>query len=251
VPDSVSTAGGSSRKESSEEGTSRSEVHPGFEHVREKTPQGGVSSLTAVVNIPLAYFEALAKRESGSEEEPSAAAVKVIEERERPILKQKVMRAVGLKGAEYEDCVFVGSYWAGGLAPLGGELSGGGDGTGEVAEAGMMAGVFTQYGKHIAVSALAMLALFMVLMMVRKASGPAEVTEEEAAMMIGKKPPDAMSIEDSNIEDGEGTAGLLAGVELDEEVVRSQQMLEQIKQMVSDSPEAGARLVSKWMAQDE
>ena len=71
-------------------------------------------------------------------------------------------------------------------------------------------------------------------------------------MMSGKPPLDALSIEDSNLMDDEegGGGSLLAGMELDEEAVRTQQILEQIRNMVEDSPDKTAVLVSKWLDQE-
>ena len=109
------------------------------------------------------------------------------------------------------------------------------------------------YGKQIAVSALALMSLFMVLMMVRKAGSPIQMEDEEAEALMssGKKPLDARSPEDSDFSEAEDAGGLLAGFEMDEEAVQSQQMLEQIRSIVKDEPDKMANLVSKWIAQDE
>ena len=113
-------------------------------------------------------------------------------------------------------------------------------------------GVLGNYGKQIAVSLLAMISLFMVLKMVRKASGPIDLSDEEAAaVMVGKKPMDVLGVEDSNIIDDEGAVGLLSGLELGEDAVRSQQMLEQIQEMVRESPGAASTLVGKWVSQND
>ena len=109
------------------------------------------------------------------------------------------------------------------------------------------------FGKEIAVLALAVMSLIMVLMMVRKASGPIELEEDEAEALMkpAKKPLDAMSPEESNFAEAEDAGGLLTGVELDEQTVQSQQMLEQIRDMVKESPEKVANLVGKWIVQKE
>ncbi|KPK76572.1 MAG: hypothetical protein AMJ79_06330 [Phycisphaerae bacterium SM23_30] len=60
-----------------------------------------------------------------------------------------------------------------------------------------------------------------------------------------------MSPEESNFAEAEDAGGLLTGVELDEQAVQSQQMLEQIREMVKESPERVARLVGKWIVQKD
>jgi flagellar biosynthesis/type III secretory pathway M-ring protein FliF/YscJ len=50
-------------------------------------------------------------------------------------------------------------------------------------------------------------------------------------------------------EAGSGDA-VLAGMELDEDAVKTQQMLEQVSTMVKDNPEAAASLVKRWLNRD-
>ena len=76
------------------------------------------------------------------------------------------------------------------------------------------------------------------------------MSEEEAvALMSGDKPLDALSLEESNLADGM-SGGLLAGLELGEDAIRSQQMLDQVKEMVTESPEVAGNLVKKWISED-
>ena len=157
--------------------------------------------------------------------------------------------AAWLSGKGKEAQVVVNTYWDQGSLI---DSASAQETSVETDAAGSVSGVARRYGKQIAVSALALLSLFMALMMVRRAAGPVEMEEEEAAalMMHGKKPLDALSVEESNLAEG-AEGGLLAGLELDDETVRSQQMLAQIKDMVKESPELAAALVSKWIGGDE
>jgi len=248
---------GNSRKETTEDTTSKNVVHPAYKIVQEQTPQGGISKedRTASVSIPWSYFINIAKREAGNNNEPDIETVTNIRDRELPGLKQRVMAAFGLAGSkEYEDQVVVAAYWAEGTVPgeAGGPGGVDGAGGGQVTANLTVAGVLGNYGKHIAVSLLAMISLFMVLKMVRKASGPVDLSEEEAAaVMVGHKPMDALGVENSNIIDEEGATGLLSGLEMGEDAVRSQQVLEQIQHMVRESPGAAASLVGKWVSQND
>lgn len=246
-------ATGASESETSEENAKLTQAFPGSEETHETTPMGGVTELTATVRVPRSYFVAVAKQEAGGEDDPAADVVTDVIGREIPKLKDVALHALGLQKGD-EDRLSVDSYWDGDVFAKAGGLSGamgaGEGGTGGAgAEAGVV-GIMRNYGKHIAVSALAMVSLLMVLMMVRKAAGPVEMSEEEAvALMSGDKPLDALSLEESNLADGM-SGGLLAGLELGEDAIRSQQMLDQVKEMVTESPEVAGNLVKKWISED-
>lgn len=247
----VSTTGGSggvSQNENNEETTRKATVIPGSTQITEQIGIGGIEDLTATVSVPREYFEALAKRE-GSSDKPDENLVKMVVERELPGLKQTVMRAIGLVGPESEQRVVVDTYWAGGVMPIPQGLP---SDTEKVGASGSgIAGIASRYGEHIAISALAIVSLFMVLMMVKKASTPLHMDEEEIMAVSGKKPMNALSVEESNISDGAEAAGLLTGMELEEEDVQAQQVLEQIKNMVKESPEIAASLVNNWIRQND
>jgi len=246
--------GGMLQKESSEQSESSKQVYPGSTEKIEVTGKGGIKEITASVSIDESYFKDKAKLESGSEEEPDIELVKVVTTREITKIKQIVMRAIGLRETEDESCVVVGTYWAPGVTASSGGVGGGGVGGGggaDRAKSLSVSGLAGRYGKHIAVSSLALISLFMMLMMVKKGSTTIEMDEEEAAViMSGKKPAEALSLEESNLVEGIDDSGLLSGMELDRDVVRTQQVLEQIKTMVSESPADAANLVGKWIAQD-
>ena len=246
-----SPTGAATQNETSEESSRSKQAIPGTTKIFEVTPAGGITDITATVGIPLSYFENMAKSEAGGdqEKEPDPALVQQITDREIPKIKKSVMLAVGLVGPEYENNVAVDTYWADGSIASSASLLAGGSGA--FARGGLIGGLVHNYGKHIAISALALLSLFMVLMMVRKAAGPVEMEETAATTLMGrKKPLEALSLEESNLDD-ETDSGLLTGLELDSTTVRTQQMLEQIKEMVKGSPETAASLIRKWIKRKE
>ncbi|MBN1846424.1 MAG: hypothetical protein JW810_12115 [Sedimentisphaerales bacterium] len=244
------SAGG--QNQSSEETSRTNQVGMGSTKTVAVTGKGGASEITATVRMPISYFEEMAKKESGQDQPPDTAAVKLVVDRDLPQIQKSVLSTIGLVDSpENEERVVINTYWEGGGIADNSAAPGGFD----VAAAnagGSMTNIVRSYGKHIAVSALAILSLFMVLMMVRRAAGPVEIAEDEAALMLkqGKKPLDALGLEDSNLADG-AEGGLLAGIEMDENSVRSQQMLEQIREMVKESPDTAANLVGKWISQRE
>jgi flagellar biosynthesis/type III secretory pathway M-ring protein FliF/YscJ len=111
------------------------------------------------------------------------------------------------------------------------------------APAGVVSLAVGGHAKEIAVGALAVVSLFMVSMMVRK-SAPAPVF---VAPKVERPPP--QPLEASELLAGEAGEGnpLLDGMELDDDAVKTQQMIGQVSQMVKDNPDAAANLVKRWM----
>jgi len=236
--------------ESSEEGQRKNQAFAGSTETIEQTDKGGVKDITATVNVSLGYFEGMAKQGAAEKQAPDAAQVQAVMDREVTKLKKMVMAAIGLvDGPENQDKVVVNPYWAGGgIANRAGE---GGVVEAKAGAGGAAAGTMWRYGKHVAVSALAVVSLLMALMMVRKSASPAPTVGEEGEVRLpAKRPPEALGLEDSVVP-AEGGGGLLAGLELDESSVQAQQVLEQIKEMVKDSPDQATALVSKWINQSE
>lgn len=221
----------------------------GQEETYKETPAGGIIGITATVRIPRSYFAAIVKSESGSDE-PTREMIQETIAREMPGLKKAVMLAIGLRGTDAESRVDVTDYPDVAMAASAGLATAEISGSGAAAAAPSVVSVANQYGKQIAVGVLAVISLLMMLMMVKKAGGAIETPEEEVTLMMGDKPLDALSLEESNIDGDDASSGLLAGVELDEEVVRSQQILEQVRNMVEESPESAASLMGKWILQE-
>ena len=270
-----SASAGGGQTQSTEESTTNNQPFAGHTQTVTSTRPGGVKDITATVRIPRAYFEGIARRESqaagvgsdsgtgtnsgsaGSgdggvvEQAVDPAVVDAVIARELPNFKKSVMSTIGLVDTvENSDKVVVNWYWAGGGIADSDMMAAN---TSEAGLGGSMGSVVSRYGKHMAVSVLALLSLFMAMMMVRKATSPVELEEDEAvAMMVsGKKPMDALGIEDNVLLGDDDDTGMLSGVELDSDAVRSQQILEQIKDMVRETPDTTANLVEKWIAQKE
>jgi flagellar biosynthesis/type III secretory pathway M-ring protein FliF/YscJ len=100
----------------------------------------------------------------------------------------------------------------------------------------------SSHAKEVAVGVLAVMSLLMVMFMVRK-SGPVQPATAPAA---AAPTPTLGGVEDVAGEASEG-APALDGMELDEDVIRTQQMIEQVATMVKENPDAAASLVKRWM----
>ncbi|MCP4708602.1 MAG: hypothetical protein GY869_08265 [Planctomycetes bacterium] len=250
-----STAGGGTdRSETTEKSETSKQPMAGRETTKTRKAEGSAKLMSVTVRYPRSFFKLIAQEVSGDNTvEPTEQMIQEQVDLKTPELRQTIMGAVGLTPGVPEDeaKVVFGTFLDNTFA-----ASFGIDSEVEIAAGGTMGSLGSLargYSKQIAVSALALMSLFMVLMMVKKAGGPIEMedSEAEALMAPGKKPIDAMSPEDSNFAEAEDAGGLLAGMELDESTVQSQQMLEQIRSMVEDSPDSVAVLVSKWATQGD
>ena len=102
-----------------------------------------------------------------------------------------------------------------------------------------------KYGKEIALSGLALVSLFMVSMMVKK-SAPAPIP---VAPTIISGPSPLMVGEAVAGEASEG-GSMLDGMELDEDAVKTEQMLDQVSTLVKENPDGAAALVKRWLNRD-
>jgi flagellar biosynthesis/type III secretory pathway M-ring protein FliF/YscJ len=234
---------GNLQKQETDEASETSKPFPGYVETNEQRGQGGVKEVTATVLIPDSYFTEMAK--GGKEEEPDQAAVDAMIAQELPALKKAVMGAIGFSKGEGEDRVVVGKYPASIVAVTDAMVP-----TENAGAVGTITNMAMQHTGEIAVAALALISILGVLMMVRKTVGPVDLSDEEAAAMLDNPPLDAQGFEDSQFADGEGGDALLSGLELDDENIRSQQVLQQIREMISESPDSATELVSKWINQD-
>jgi flagellar biosynthesis/type III secretory pathway M-ring protein FliF/YscJ len=99
----------------------------------------------------------------------------------------------------------------------------------------------TGHLKEIVLGALAVVSLFMVSMMVRKAT-PAPIVLPQPEKAI----PPEVAVAEAAAEAGEGVQSLDA-VEVDETAIQTQQMISQVQSMVKENPDAAANLVKRWL----
>ena len=96
------------------------------------------------------------------------------------------------------------------------------------------------------VGVLAAVSLLMVTMMVRKSAPP--IVAQVAAGAAGASGPVRLNA-DSDVAGEVGEGGkMLDGMELDDEMVKGQQVVEQVSTMVKDDPESAASLVKRWLS---
>jgi flagellar biosynthesis/type III secretory pathway M-ring protein FliF/YscJ len=100
---------------------------------------------------------------------------------------------------------------------------------------------------------LAMVSLLMVLMLVRKAGGGPGVPGEDAEALRRKREQEAgveaMSVFEPTIGEASENEHLLTGREVDDASLRTQQVVEQVSELVQKDPDASAAILKRWIDQ--
>jgi len=193
-------------------------------------PAGDFAAVSAAVRVPRSYFLKMFQNSSGSTAEPTLATLQPIIDAELEKMRNEVIVTAAI-----EDKMRVSvSTYDDSPGPLRSAAT--------VTTPGTFTTSISSYGKEIAIGALAVISLFMVSMMVRK-TNPAPVIAMAAAPRetphLDGLPEVAGIVGDSG--------QLLDGMELDEDAVRTQQMLDQVSTLVGENPDAAANLVKRWL----
>lgn len=216
--------------------TSQERSNVKFENFVSKTDKsskilpGDCTVIGATVRVPTSYFAMIFEHENGTTKEPTLKELLPLIDEELPKIRTDVLKCTGLQSDKdvsvepYPDYTPVTNTAVAQVSPLSLSSIGG-------------------HSKEIALGGLAVMSLFMVSMMVRKGS---VVPALAPAAPIAGPAPTLMNGEAVAGEAAEGGA-MLDGMELDEEAVRSQQMLEQVSTMVKENPDAAATLVKRWL----
>ena len=111
------------------------------------------------------------------------------------------------------------------------------------------------HGKEVAIGALALTSLFMVGRMVKKSSptavAPLLTLDDMPDVSAGKKGRKSTSFGGVEIAGEVGEGGqIMMGQELDEEVLETAQMVEQVSGFVKDNPDMTAQLLKRWMSRE-
>jgi flagellar biosynthesis/type III secretory pathway M-ring protein FliF/YscJ len=94
---------------------------------------------------------------------------------------------------------------------------------------------------------LSVAAMAMMVMMVRKAGKQA--TTPTAEELVGLPP--TLEAQADVIGEAEESDTAMTGIEVGEDEMQSQKMLEQVEELVDQSPEAAAKLINRWINVDE
>jgi len=204
----------------------------------------GLKSLRASINVPRSYFVGIFKQ-ANADREPQAAELEPIITAERTKIANQAKTLLGTTDDSQVRVEWFYDTPLPGMAVM------------EASSSREAVALAKEYAGQAALGALAVVSLLMMLRMVRKAS--------EGPILPGEKPPPPLpmvgrrrrSAPDEEVEEiftasspvGEAqvTQGLLVGRELDEESVRSQQLADQVAQVIQDDAETAASLIKRWV----
>jgi flagellar biosynthesis/type III secretory pathway M-ring protein FliF/YscJ len=97
--------------------------------------------------------------------------------------------------------------------------------------------------KTAVVGALAVVALFMMFMMVRKAGKAAPLPTAEELVGI----PPALQGGSDVVGEADESETAMAGIEVDSDELKTQKMLEEVTELVKSNPSGAAQIMGRWL----
>ncbi len=235
----ISIEGGGGAGRSDTTGETRNEYGPKQVTRQESTRHRGgkARQINVTVAVPRSYFVSLFKQANpGVTDEPNDAALGDIVTVQLAQIESQVMPLIT---AEADGVVKAHMYYDG---VAGAAITAG------VAQPGGMVALFdSSWMKTVGLGALALVSLAMMMGMVRKATqrSPMPSAEELAGV------PPTLPTDEDLVGEADESDPSMAGVELNEEELRSRKIAEQIGEMVRANPSEAATLVGRWVRTEE
>ncbi len=231
--------------------TTEFENHVGTRSETILDPKGHPTMVAVSVSVPRGFIASLLKA-SGVDEPTEQQIQERFDTSVRPAITQTLLpqlRVLNQRGDAADDAAKMaqdligvsmipmdGLFGPGAqVAGLGGIASGSGGGGGLLTGSGLI--------EKGVLGALSLMAMTMMIVMVKKAGKKAPMPSVEE--LVGLPP----QLEAADAVIGEADEGdtPMAGIEVDEEQVQAQKMLEQVEELVQQSPETAARLLNRWI----
>lgn len=236
LPSEAGNGGGRRKSASSKSKTQYQNAHS-YVQTHTQKGRGDATVISASVRVPRSYFLTVFKQRFPDKPADDAAVELLAQERMKE-MEAAVRASTGMDEkapvsvAHFDDIIP--------LAPL----------APPQAATASIPLVLGSHSKEIALGGLALVSLFMVSMFVRRSAPTVLPAAAGGAGGTGDGGPRQLATGEALAgEAGDGKA-TLDGMELDEEAVRTQQMLDQVSTLVSDNPDAAASLVKRWLNRD-
>jgi flagellar biosynthesis/type III secretory pathway M-ring protein FliF/YscJ len=196
---------------------------------------GAAQPVAASVRVPRSYFVRTYK-DTHKDAEPDDAALTALITEETSHIVQDVKNCTGIK-----DDAAISVNW---YSDAGAALSGGPNSPSSPVGSPFTT-ILMSHVREIGVGMLAMVSLAMVMMMVRKSAPvPIPIPDEVADRQKATQRLDADMPVAGEVAEGDK---MMDGMELDDEAVKTQQMIEQVSSMVTENPDSAANLVKRWL----
>jgi flagellar M-ring protein FliF len=249
-------AGGRRQNSTSADTSTQNVVMVGSMRERVSLPAGvEIKELTASLSLPRSYFVSLFRRAAHDPKaDPDDDKLQPIIDREVKKVQQSAKNVIGAKA---DDQVQV-AWYDDAIGPAAGQVALASVG---IAGGGMPA-VIGQYAKQGVLAAVALGAMGMMLMMVRRAVPAADGGEVDPSVFFGggggrgKGKRKGGEVDQLNAGDdvfGEANEGnaVLTGIELDDETLQSRRIVDEVSAMIKENPENAAALVKRWMSKNK
>ena len=206
---------------------------------------GGMpKQINVTVNVPRSFFVGIYKQGKPADApEPDEAAIEGIKTAQLAQIEGQVKPLISTESAGLVTVNMIPDA----MPMMGFGGCGGGAGSGTASNAGgAVAMLQGDWIKPIGLSLLAMVSLGLMFGMVRKATQqtPMPSIEELAGV------PPVLAAEEELVGEAEATEATMAGVELDEDQMRTRKIAEQITEMVKTSPAEAANLFGRWIRKE-
>jgi flagellar biosynthesis/type III secretory pathway M-ring protein FliF/YscJ len=256
----AATQSGSNKKDEETEFT----TFPGRIQSTTADPRGRPSMVAISVNIPEA-FVAAKLAPAGDKKDDTAAAVTPEQLKDKfekdvkpqiidsimPHVKAMVAANPSLSADDLNKLLLtqisvsmipmdLALATAGGGLISGGGGGGGGSGTGGSLPLGISVGLI----ENVLLGGLALLAMGMMTLVVKKTARKAELPTAEEIVGL----PPALETKNDLIGEADESDAPMMGIEVDDAEVRTGKMLEQVNDFVKGSPDGAAKLLNRWIA---
>lgn len=223
-------------------------------------PHGMPTKINATIGVPRDYVVKLWEQAQGSggtatpptpPPAPTDTDLKPIFDVERQRIEKDIAPLIETDarvGASAAEPVKAGTVVVS-MIPfaMAGNASGG---SGGANNAGMLDGIGTMastgWVKPVALGALAVVAMGMMLMMVRKASKAIDAPTAEELVGI----PPALATGSDLVGEAEEGDTAMVGIEMDEHELNTKRMLDEVGELVKDKPADAASLFARWVQTD-
>lgn len=228
-----------------EENTTQFQNFVGQSEKHVANPGGDTTPIAAAVRVPLTYFQAVFTQQNPALKDPSEKQMKPFIEEQLAKIRRDVSACTAIKS---DTDIAVETY----VDPTPAQAAP------QTATAGLtLAALGGGHVKEAVLGVIALLSLFMVTTIVKKgAMAPAALAgvaapqggaAGSASATTAQAPP--FNLYGDAVEVGGGTSPL-DGMELDDDTVRTQQMLEQVSNLVKEDPDSAAAMIKRWMVKD-
>jgi flagellar M-ring protein FliF len=254
VQANIATASGSqgSRNDQKQEDTEFA-VGIGTEKKQVDDPGGMPTRLVATVAVPRGFIAALLQKETAKPAGADKATAPTNEQIQKRFQDEeasiKKALAPHVKTRAPSGQVIEGEIE---VTLVSGDVPAtGGSGPGSTASVGGGLGTILALGEgmidKVVLGALALLAVGMMLMMVRRAGRKMEVPTAEE--LVGAPP--QLQAKDDLVGEADESETAIAGIELGEDQIRADKIREQVADLVKSTPDVAAKMLNRWIAVEE